>query len=94
MVGRVPPTPLGGIPAAVTPSCSANINRIKFGNGAPANWSAIAKSTTTVWTDPSFTSANYITWAGFSNSVGSTLVATTYTRVKTTSPAAILFNTT
>ena len=50
-----PPTPHGGNPFTTVPSCSAAINRIKGGNGAPYNWSSIAKGTYK-WTDPSFTS--------------------------------------
>lgn len=93
MVGLVPPTPLGGNPQVVVPSCQANINRIKLGNGAPANWKLIAKNLTAQWTDPSFDATNYRTWGvSYSNGVAASLISTTYQRLRTTTPTAVLFN--
>lgn len=78
-------TPVGGTPAAVVASCSASITRLKAGNGAPATWATIA-SGTSAWTDPSFTTTNYLFWAApYSSGVGAAISpAPTYSRVSGT----------
>ena len=87
-------TPAGGIPAAVTASCQAGINRVKGGNGAPAAWTTIFKSTTP-WSDPSFTSDNYFYWPSpFTDpwAPGPSITpAPTYQAVSTGSVGAVMY---